>query len=158
LYYLAHSGSLEHVSHGVYRLRRFLSQRFEDVIVACLWAGEDAVASHDTTLAVYELTDAMPAHTHITLPRPFRGRRQGVIVHYAALPETVRTVRHAVPVTTVSRTIRDIATDKGPEAATLVATEALERGLLTRRQLESALRSVDSAASRRILKHRQGMS
>src|SRR5260221_7724011 len=82
LYYLARSGSVERVAHGVYRLRRFPSQRFEDVIVTCLWAGDESVASHDTALAIYELTDAMPAHTHVTLPRPFRGRRQGVILHY----------------------------------------------------------------------------
>ncbi len=41
LYYLTWTGSLDRVAHGIYRLRRFPAQRFEDVIVACLWVGED---------------------------------------------------------------------------------------------------------------------
>ena len=45
LYYLARTGSLNRVAQGIYRLRRFPAQRFEDVIVACLWVGEDAAAS-----------------------------------------------------------------------------------------------------------------
>ena len=74
LYYLARTGSLDRVAQGIYRLHRFPTQRFEDVIVACLWVGEDAAASHDTALAIYELTDAMPPrhpHHHApTVPRP----------------------------------------------------------------------------------------
>ncbi len=134
LYYLSRSGSIERVSQGIYRLRRFPSQRFEDVIVACLWAGDDAVASHETALAIYALTDAMPAHTHLTLPRPFRGKRRGVVVHHAILPDSDRTTRHGVPVTTVPRTINDIGAQNGPKAATVAAAEAFERGLLTHRQ------------------------
>ena len=65
------------MAHGIYRLQRFPAQPFEDVIVACLWAGDGAAASHDTALAVYGLTDAMPAVTHITVPRPFRGPAKG---------------------------------------------------------------------------------
>ena len=78
------SGVLQRTAHGVYRLRHFPVQRFEDVIEACLWAGPDAVASHDTALAVYGLGDAMPASIHITVPRRLRKERRGVIVHVAA--------------------------------------------------------------------------
>jgi hypothetical protein len=66
---LARTGSLQRVAQGIYRLCRFPAQRFEDVIVACLWAGDDAVASHDTALAFYELTDAMPSVIHVSISR-----------------------------------------------------------------------------------------
>jgi predicted transcriptional regulator of viral defense system len=54
LSHLARTGSLERVAKGIYPLRRFPAQRIEDVIVACLWAGDDAVASHDTGPRLYK--------------------------------------------------------------------------------------------------------
>lgn len=143
LYYLARTGSLDRVAQGIYRLRRFPAQRFEDVIVACLWVGEDAAASHDTALAVYELTDAMPAVIHITTPRRFRGQRPGVTVHTAPLSERERTERAGVPVTTVERTIIDLLQTSGPDLAALAAEQALERRLVTRRALRTAFESYD---------------
>lgn len=139
LYYLARTGSLDRVAQGIYRLRRFPAQRFEDVIVACLWVGEDAAASHDTALAVYELTDAMPAAIHVSVPRPFRGRRPGVAVHAAPLGDGERTEREGVPVTTVERTIADVLVRSGTDLAGPAAEQALARGLVTRRRLRAAL-------------------
>ncbi len=139
LSYLTRTGSLERVAHGIYRLRRFPSQRFEDVIVACLWAGDDAVASHDTALAVYELTDVSPAAVHLSVPRPFRGTRYGVIVHNAELTDADRTERHGVPVTTPERTLIDVLRRSGPESAREATIEALHRGLVTVRSLGSEL-------------------
>ncbi|MEX2548668.1 MAG: type IV toxin-antitoxin system AbiEi family antitoxin domain-containing protein [Nitriliruptoraceae bacterium] len=139
LYYLTSAGSVDRVAQGIYRLRRFPAQRFEDVIVACLWVGEDAAASHDTALAIYELADVMPAVIHITTPRGFRGRRPGVRVHTAPLGDRERTERAGVPVTTVERTIIDTLERSGPDLATQSAEQALERGLVTRRRLRTAL-------------------
>jgi len=139
LYYLARTGSLDRVAQGIYRLHRFPTQRFEDVIVACLWVGEDAAASHDTALAIYELTDAMPPAIHITTPRRFRGERPGVRVHTAPLDDHERTERAGVPVTTVERTIIDTLERSGPALATQAAEQALDQGLVTRRRLRTTL-------------------
>jgi predicted transcriptional regulator of viral defense system len=143
LSYLARTGSIDRVAQGIYRLHRFPAQRFEDVIVACLWAGEDAVASHDTALAVYELTDAMPHDIHVTIPRRFRGRRPGVVIHTRALGDDERTERAGVPVTTVARTIVDVLERSGAQLAVEVAEQALERGQATRRRLRTALEDRD---------------
>lgn len=139
LSYLARTGSIDRVAHGIYRLRRFPAQQFEDAIVACLWAGEDAVASHDTALAVYELTDAMPADIHISVPRSFRGRRAGVVVHTAPIEDRDRAMRAGVPVTAVGRTIVDVMQRSGTDLAVEAAEQALARGLVTRRRLAVAL-------------------
>lgn len=142
LSYLARVGSIDRVAHGIYRLRRFPAVPFEDVIVACLWAGEDAVASHDTAVAVYGLTDAMPPWIHVTVPRPFRGRRAGVVVHHAPLPVIDRSRRGGVPVTTVERTVRDVADHLGVDAAVDLASQARERGLLTASGLQVLLAGI----------------
>lgn len=143
LSYLARTGSIERVAHGIYRFRRFPAQPFEDVIVACLWAGADAAASHETALTVYELGDAMPARIHVTVPRRFRGRRPGVILHVADLDDEERTFREAVPVTTVARAITDVLESSGPGLAVQAAAEGLERGLITRRGLQRSLSKLD---------------
>jgi predicted transcriptional regulator of viral defense system len=138
LRYHVREGNLQRAARGVYRLAQFPAQRFEDVVVACLWAGADAVASHDTALAVYALSDAMPALIHLTLPRTFRGRRPGVRFHYGPLGAAERTLRDGIPATTVERTLRDVATTAEPELVRAAIREALERGLVTRRRLERA--------------------
>lgn len=129
-------GDIMRVGHGLYRLVHYPAQPFEDVIAACLWAGAGAVASHETALSVYDLGDAMPAKIHITVPRPFRGRRSGVIVHHAPLSVGDRTVRDSVPVTTVPRTLLDVASTSDPSLVTRAVSEALERGLISRRGLK----------------------
>lgn len=139
LYYLSRSGSIERVAHGIYRLKRFPSQPFEDVIVATLWAGEGAVASHETALAVYGLTDAMPPVIHVTIEGRFRGRKKGVTVHTAPLGKGERTMRDNVPVTSPVRTIRDMAARYGTDVAAEAARQAVTRGIITRRRLTREL-------------------
>lgn len=129
----AHSGVLQRSSYGVYRLRDFPAQPFEDIIEACLWAGPEAVASHDSALAVYGMGDAMPASLHITVPDRLRKRRPGVIAHVADLPPHDVTSREGAPVTSVARTLRDIASDVPTDVVASLIREAEGRGLLPHR-------------------------
>jgi predicted transcriptional regulator of viral defense system len=137
LYYLRRSGDLSQVAYGIQRLERFPASRHEDLVVACLWAGTDAVASHESAMVVYGIGDAMPPIIHVTVPRAFRGRRQGVRVHHADLAPEERTHREGVPVTTPLRTIADVA-PHDPSGAFTALTDALERGLIRRGQLARA--------------------
>jgi predicted transcriptional regulator of viral defense system len=135
LAYRVETGDVVRIEYGIYRLTHFPSQPFEDVIVACLWAGEGSAASHDTALAVYGLADAMPAKIHVTVPRPFRGQRRGVVVHHAPLQANDHTVRDGVPVTTVARTLADSARTSDPGTVATAAEQALRRGLISVRRL-----------------------
>jgi predicted transcriptional regulator of viral defense system len=136
LAYRVEIDDLVRIEYGIYRLAHYPSQPFEDVIVACLWAGEDSAASHETALAVYGLADAMPANIHITIPGPFRGRRRGVIVHRAPLGDNQRTVRDGVPVTTVERTLTDVAHSSEATTVAAAAQQSLSRGLISARRLK----------------------
>ena len=137
LYYLRQSGDLMHAAHGIQRLERFPVSPHEDIVVACLWVGSGAVASHETALVVYGIGGAMPATIHVTVPRAFRGHRKGVTVHRAELDSDERTSRDGVPVTVPLRTIADIAAGD-PSGARVVLMEALERGIVRRAQLSRA--------------------
>lgn len=134
--YLTHhlrSGNFERVDRGIYRLRHYPSNRFEDVMTAILWVGEGSAASHDTALAIYGLADAMPSVIHVTVDRRFRGERPGVVVHKAKLPNEDVANREGIPVTTPLRTLADLAMDRSVVEA--AASEALDRGLVREAQL-----------------------
>ncbi len=141
----AGSGVVQRSAHGVYRLRDFPATPFEDVIEACLWAGPDAVASHGTALVVHGLGDVMPAAVHLTVPRRLRKRRAGVVVHRAAVPERDATTREGVPVTTIERTMWDLAAD-GESTETIVSlvAEAERLGVLSRRRASALLSDLEA--------------
>jgi predicted transcriptional regulator of viral defense system len=145
------TGMLDRVEYGIYRLRRYPAQRFEDLVVVTLWAGPDSAISHESALVVHDLGDAMPAVTHVTVPRPFRGHRSGVIIHVEPLDPDERVVIDAVPVTSVERTLLDVADTADPGLVRAAAREALSRGLTTRRRLERSVGSADGAARRLLL-------
>ena len=141
----AASGVLTRTTHGVYRLNDFPAEPFEDVIEACLWAGPDAVASHHTALAIYGLGDAMPASIHITVPHRLRKNLPGVIVHIADVAAD-RTGRDGVPVTSVFRTILDVAGEMPAKDISALITEANEQGLLVQREAKSLRKSLAVSA------------
>lgn len=139
LSHYAARGDLERVAYGIYRLHRFPVHRFGDLIATALWAGPDSALSNDSALAVYGLGSAMPAVIHITVPRAFRGTRPGVVVHRASLSPAEITLRDDVPITTVERTLCDVASTGDPSLARDAAREATERGLTTRARLLEAV-------------------
>lgn len=140
LSYYHDRGDLERDSYGIYRVTWLPRHRFGDVIAACLWAGPgSAAASMETALAVHGLSDAMPSSIHVTVPEQFSGRRAGVVVHVDALPARQRVVVDDVPVTSVARTLVDVAV-RNRELATQAAQQAIAGGLVSRRALRAAAR------------------
>lgn len=139
LSYHAARGELERVMHGVYRLVNFPEHRHGDMIAVTLWAGPGSAISHESALAVYELASAMPAVIHLTAPRSFTGRRKGVRVHHEDLMPDERRVWDDVPVTTVERTLIDLAMRSDPSLLSDAVRESLDRGLTTRARLARAV-------------------
>ena len=62
-----------------YRLSRFPPSRFEDLFVAWLKCGPKSAISHESALAIYDLSDVLPAEVHITVPRTASRRRRGSV-------------------------------------------------------------------------------
>jgi predicted transcriptional regulator of viral defense system len=104
-------GTLERVSHGVYRLVHFPPSSMDPYMEAVLWpAPARAVISHETALSLYGLSDVNPARIHVTIPRASRVRRvvpKRLAVHRLDLDENDVNIYEGVPVTTPERTIRD---------------------------------------------------
>lgn len=139
LSYHVKSGQFERIRPGVYRLKRFPASPHEDLFAAVLGAGPKAVISHDSALALYDLSDLLPAHIHLTVPRTSSRRRQDLRLHtnHLALCDVTRYA--GLPVTTAARTIVDVASAGLADELVLQSIrQALQRGLTTPGELRAA--------------------
>ncbi len=138
-------GRVERTSRGVYRLLRFpiFSERthlWEGVLWPQARENVATALSHETALTLYGLSDANPTRIHITVPRAFRLRRRiptWLVVHRANLEERERDYLDALPVTTVERTLRDIAQSASPAILHDALLDAQRKGLPIPSQLKS---------------------
>jgi len=109
--YHVREGAIERVLRGVYRFAVATPTEQDELIALWLWSGGVGAFSHATALWLHDLSDAMPARIHLTIPRGSRYTRttapRHTVVHVAPLPETQVGWVDYVPVTTPSRTIAD---------------------------------------------------
>jgi len=133
------SGRYESVRRGLYRLHGFPTSEHDEMREKWMAVGtEKAVLSHQSALALLELSDTIPNAVHLLVPRRHRGLRRppGVVIHTHPDEETVATVwRDGLPLTAPARTLVDVLDNLQPEQAAMAVRQALGRGLLTRRQL-----------------------
>jgi predicted transcriptional regulator of viral defense system len=131
---------------GIYRLSHYPHSADEQYVRLMLWSrdrsGEpQGVVSHDTALQVYDLSDVLPAQTHLTVPKRFRKKPpRGVMLHRADLTAGDVHERDSYRITSPLRTLLDAAASplslEHLETATM---EALDRGLVRRRALAEAI-------------------
>lgn len=127
------NGRFQRVAHGIYRLAQFPSSRFEDLFVAWLKCGQESVISHETALALYELSDILPGQVHVTVPRTASRRQKGIRLHTNRLRPADVVNREGLPVTSVPRTIADVArAGLSEDHIAHAIRDALQRGLTTR--------------------------
>ena len=139
LSYHVRAGLFERLCPGVYRLKRFPASPHEDLFVAWLRAGVHAVISHDSALALYDLSDLLPSEIHLTVPLTASRRHPGLRLHTSRLEPVDGTHFAGLPVTTVARTIADVAASGlSEELIGQAIEEALRRGLTTVDQLHTA--------------------
>jgi predicted transcriptional regulator of viral defense system len=135
-----HAGRVVRLRRGLYRLVHFPAVEHEELVVAWLWSERAGVVSHQTALALHGLSDALPAHVHVTLPSSWRRRRfrvpADVVLHHADVPPEDRAWFGAVPTTNPRRSLNDCAREGlSPEVLGQAAQQALRRGLVTKAEL-----------------------
>lgn len=129
-------------AHGVYR---HVGAPFTDearVLAAVLAIGEDAVASHATAVRVWGLWPHGTGMVDVAV-----GRRSkvdpaclGIRLHHSRkLPAAERDERDGIPVTTVARTICDVARSVRPRTVADLVADASSRDLLDIADLQASL-------------------
>jgi predicted transcriptional regulator of viral defense system len=154
LTYHVQRGTFQRVNRGVYRFREYPTLPRDEVVAAWLAVGKDvAVVSHETALALWDLSAVIPDVIHLTVPRIQRSLANrppsGVLIHTTTRPWAegdVRT-REGVRLTSPERTILDAAeAGTQPEQVEMAIAQALARGWLDR----AGLRGQARARSKRV--------
>src|SRR4029077_10608196 len=101
--------------------------------------GTDSLLSHDSALALLDLSDNIPDAVHLLVPRRSRGLRRppGVVLPTRPDSEHIATVwRDGLPLTAPARTLLDVADSIQPQHLEMAVRQALRRGLIPAGQLE----------------------
>jgi predicted transcriptional regulator of viral defense system len=158
LAHYAAQGQLARVRRKVYRLLPYPRSPHEDLFVAWLQTGPNSVISHDSALALYDLSDALPAAVHVTVPRTASRRHPGLVLHINHISAEEITHYDALPVTTVARTIADVAlAGLADELVEQAVQEAVRNGLVTPEVLLGAARCRGPRVERMITGALRGM-
>ena len=145
LRYYVNEGQLERPLRGIYRIVRYPPAEHEDLTVIWLWSAHEGVFSHETALALHELSDAMSDVRYLTVPASWSQRRlripDGVELVYANVAVQERNWVGPVPVTSPRRTLIDcIAGAVSPELVEQAAAQAVHRGLLSKAEVDEIIR------------------
>lgn len=132
---------------GIYRLSRFPLQADTLYSLWGVWSINHkgtflGVYSHETALALHELSDLQPEKMHMTVPRGYRRHSEVPNVlqlHFISLSPDECEKRNGYLVTNPDRTIIDILQEGSvsPEFIRQAVTQALDRGLITRSRYRS---------------------
>jgi very-short-patch-repair endonuclease len=121
--YRVEKGWLHPVHRGVYAVGHRRLSKQGRWMAAVLTAGPDAVLSHRSAASVWDIRYPANTRVEVTVPRRIRPP-EGIQVHRRSLPADEATVVDAIPVTTVPRTILDLATVLSPRQVERAIEEA----------------------------------
>jgi predicted transcriptional regulator of viral defense system len=134
-------GRFKRMRRGLYRIQGFPTVEHDDMREAWLAIGiPDALLSHESALALLDLSDNIPDAVHLLVPRRHRGLRRptGVIIHTRPDSDDIAVVwRDGLPLSAPARTLLDVAGQLQPEQLSMAVRQALRRGLLTTDQLHA---------------------
>jgi predicted transcriptional regulator of viral defense system len=151
-HYHARRGNWVREDRGIYRLWEWPQSSFDDLIQWTLWSGGMAVVSHQSAMAVHEISDLMPAKIYMTVPPGFRKRpAPGIVLYRDRLAPHEIERREGFRVTTPLRTLIDAArAEVDPERLSHAVLDAIRKGFLTDRHIETAMAALRGAAADRL--------
>lgn len=135
-------GTIERIAQGVYFDTLAPASPLGAYAAAALWPrGARGVLSHQTALALLDLSDVSPDKIHLTIPPTVRVRRaipRQYVVHHAGLEPAEITYVEGIPVTTAFRAIRDChAAHLGAALLRQAIVDGRRTGRLTTREAET---------------------
>lgn len=142
------AGNWLRVDRGLFRLAEWIPDVHDDLARWTLWSKGRAVVSHESALAVHGIGEFESSKVHLTVPPGFTMRDEALVLHHCDLPNTDIVQRTGFRVTTVVRSVIDVAARRPDEDQLSRAIgEAQEEGLLSLRALRSRAEAVDIRAA-----------
>jgi predicted transcriptional regulator of viral defense system len=142
---------------GIYRLANYPVGDRPDLVYWSLWSCNRAgivqgLFSHQTALAIHDLSDVMPAQYHLTVPRGFRRYHKppaNLVLHFANTREDELWEFEGYKVTNPEKTVEDVLLDDGisEEIAIQAILDGIQKGVISYSQLSKL---VDRLKSERV--------
>ena len=140
-------GSWIREGRGIYRLRNFPATPASQLIAHALWTRNrqddpEGVYSHETALAIHELSDVMPAKLHMTVPTTFRRFAKPpkiLTLHFANLDQTDIEEKRGFKVTRPIKTILDLMASESVSHDIIeqAFAEGVIRGMISQKDIHS---------------------
>jgi very-short-patch-repair endonuclease len=134
------TGRLHPVGRGVYVLGRPELSAHGRWMAAVLGSGPDAVLSHSSAGALWEICAPGSGRIEVSVPATLNPRPRGLVVHRRrSLTDDGRTRRRGIPVTTPACTLVDLAAQLSRSRLEAAINEADKRGLTDPEALRAAI-------------------
>lgn len=144
-------GRLERAGRGVYRVPVLPRSEHDDLAAAVAWTLGRGVISHESALALHGLAEVNPSRIHLTVPRDNHPRAAGgelYRLHRRDLHTTDITEVDGIPVTTVTRTIKDcLGAGTDPYQLRIAVERAEKEGTLRRAPAAELRAAIDEHAN-----------
>lgn len=151
-YYHVRRGNWVREDRGIYRLWEWPRSPHDDLIRWTLWSRGAAVISHQSAMAVHDISDLMPATISMTVPPGFRKRTPlGLVLYRGRLGPHEIEQREGFRVTTPVRSLVDAArVALDPERLSAGIRDAIRKELVGDRHIETAISLLKGPAARRL--------
>lgn len=147
----ARRGRLHRVHRGVYAVGH-TSLTWDGHCMAAILARPGSVASHKSAAWIWGLRRWRPERIHLTAPTRQRIKRD-FVVHFARLAPEDRAAVDEIPVTSVARTVLDLAPDESTRNLHRMMDRAEERKTFDLRRFERLLARAGGHPGRVKLRH-----
>lgn len=142
------AGNWLRIDRGLFRLAEWIPELHDDLVRWTLWSRGRAVVSHESALGVHGIGELESPRVHLTVPPGFSMRDPAVILHQGDLPESDIEPRGGFRVTTIVRTLIDVAAlSADDDQLGRAIQQARETGRATIRQLRARAEVVDVRAA-----------
>lgn len=146
-HYHARTGNWQRVDRALFRLIEWPHGSADDLVRWTLWSDGGGVVSHASAMAIHGLGETEAPRVNLTV-RPGFGRSDThVVLHHTTLQPADIEHRDGFAVTTVARTLADVAPLLDPDQLVSAVSDALDSGAATQRMLRSVSERVDIHAA-----------
>lgn len=145
------AGNWLRVDRGVFRLAEWVPDLNDQLSRWTLWSKGRGVVSHESALAAHGIGEFESARNHLSVPAQFSMRDPAITLHFTDLPPGDVVEHSGYRVTTVLRSLVDVAGEGADEDQLARAIhESIAAGHLTLRQLRARAEEIDLKAALRI--------
>ena len=142
------AGNWYRVDRALFRLAEWVPEVHDELARWTLWSKDRAVVAHEPALSVHSVGDFESGRVHLTVPPGFTMSDPAVVLHEADLDDLDIVEHTGYRVTSVARSLIDVAaTSPDEELLAAAVDDARRAGLVVLRPLVERAEAIDPTAA-----------